>query len=49
MGVYRARGQLLFDVEERRLLRAVAPYLAEGARRGLLVGEASDPEGPEAP
>lgn len=27
----------------------MAPYLAEGARRGLLVGEATDPEGPKAP
>ena len=27
----------------------MAPYLAEGARRGLLVGEAADPDGPEAP
>ena len=26
-----------------------SPYLAEGARRGLLVGEAADPEGPDAP
>jgi DNA-binding CsgD family transcriptional regulator len=31
------------------LLRDVAPHLAEGARRGLLVGEAADPEGSEAP
>ena len=27
----------------------LAPYLAEGTRRGLLIGEASDPEGPDAP
>jgi DNA-binding CsgD family transcriptional regulator len=27
----------------------VAPHLAEGARRALLVGEAVDPEGPDAP
>jgi DNA-binding CsgD family transcriptional regulator len=27
----------------------VAPSLAEGARRALLVGEATDPEGPDAP
>lgn len=49
LGLYRMTGQPMFDPEERRLLREVAPYLAEGARRGLLVGEASDPEGPEAP
>jgi DNA-binding CsgD family transcriptional regulator len=30
-------------------VQAVAPSLAEGARRALLVGEAVDPEGPESP
>ncbi len=49
LGLYREPGQPLFDREEREFLRALAPHLAEGARRGLLVGEASDPEGPEAP
>ena len=27
----------------------MAPHLAEGARRALLIGEATDPEGPDAP
>ncbi|MCB0162634.1 MAG: LuxR family transcriptional regulator [Anaerolineae bacterium] len=49
LGLYREPGQPLFDPDECRFLREVAPYLAEGARRGLLVGEAADPEGPEAP
>jgi DNA-binding CsgD family transcriptional regulator len=49
LGLYREPGQPLFDPEECRFLREVAPYLAEGARRGLLVGEAAEPEGPEAP
>jgi DNA-binding CsgD family transcriptional regulator len=49
MGLYREPGQALFDPDECRFLHEVAPYLAEGARRGLLVGEAADPEGPEAP
>jgi DNA-binding CsgD family transcriptional regulator len=49
LGIYREQGQPLFDPDECRFLREVAPYLAEGARRGLLVGEATDPEGPEAP
>jgi DNA-binding CsgD family transcriptional regulator len=49
LGLYREPGQPLFDAGEVRFLAAVAPHLAEGARRGLLVGEASDPEGPEAP
>jgi DNA-binding CsgD family transcriptional regulator len=30
-------------------MRVIAPHLAEGARRGLLIGEARDPDGPEAP
>ena len=49
LGLYREPGQPLFAADELRFLREVAPYLAEGARRGLLVGEAADPEGPEAP
>jgi DNA-binding CsgD family transcriptional regulator len=49
LGLYREPGQPLFTPEECHFLQEIAPYLAEGARRGLLVGEASDPEGPEAP
>jgi DNA-binding CsgD family transcriptional regulator len=49
LGLYRESGQSMFDRDELEFLRSVAPHLAEGARRGLLVGEASDPEGPEAP
>jgi DNA-binding CsgD family transcriptional regulator len=49
LGLYREPGQPVFDNDEYRFLREVAPYLAEGARRGLLVGEATDPEGSEAP
>lgn len=49
LGLYRETGQPLFDPDECRFLQGVAPYLAEGARRGLLVGEAADPEGPESP
>ncbi|MGH9154486.1 MAG: helix-turn-helix transcriptional regulator [Acidimicrobiales bacterium] len=30
-------------------MTSVAPYLAEGLRRGLLVGEATDPDLPDAP
>jgi DNA-binding CsgD family transcriptional regulator len=39
----------LFDEDELEFMRVIAPHLAEGARRGLLIGEAQDPEGPEAP
>jgi DNA-binding CsgD family transcriptional regulator len=49
LGLYREPGQPMFDHEELSFVRAVAPSLAEGARRGLLVGEAVDPEGPDAP
>lgn len=49
VGLYREVGQPMFDVEECRFLAAASSHLAEGARRGLLVGEATDPEGPDAP
>ena len=49
LALYRAPGQPVFSPEERELLRALAPHLAEGARRGLLVGEATEPEQPAAP
>ena len=49
LALYRAPGQPAFDAEERELLTALAPHLAEGARRGLLIGEAGEPEQPEAP
>lgn len=49
LGLYRERGRPMFAADELQFLREVAPRLAEGARRGLLTGEAVDPEGPEAP
>ena len=49
LALYRAPGQPEFDADEQELLTALAPLLAEGARRGLLVGEASEPEQPGAP
>ena len=49
LGLYRDPGRPLFDDAEVAFVQAVAPFLAEGARRGLLVGEATDPEGPDAP
>jgi DNA-binding CsgD family transcriptional regulator len=42
-------GRPEFEPSELAVLLELAPYLAEGTRRGLLIGEASDPEGPEAP
>jgi DNA-binding CsgD family transcriptional regulator len=49
LGLYREPGQPQFDDAELAFVRAVAPSLAEGARRALLVGEATDPDGPDAP
>jgi DNA-binding CsgD family transcriptional regulator len=49
VGLYREPDRPLFDADELAFASAVAPHLARGARRGLLVGEASDPDGPEPP
>ena len=49
VGLYREPGQPLFEREEIEFVTMVAPSLAEGARRALLLGEARDPEGPDAP
>ena len=49
LGLYREAGRPLFDADELDLLRRLSPYLAEGAQRGLLLGETSDPEGPDTP
>jgi DNA-binding CsgD family transcriptional regulator len=49
VSLYREPGRPEFDADELASLIELAPYLAEGTRRGLLIGEASDPEGPDAP
>ncbi len=49
LGLYREPGAPMFDFEDAGFLRAVAPALGEGARRALLLGEASDPEDHQAP
>jgi DNA-binding CsgD family transcriptional regulator len=49
VGLYRAPGQPMFDSAEKAFLKAVGPDLANGARTGLLVGEARDPEWPDSP
>jgi DNA-binding CsgD family transcriptional regulator len=40
LGLYREVGQALFDESDKQFLLTLAPHLAEGARRALLVGEA---------
>jgi DNA-binding CsgD family transcriptional regulator len=49
LGLYREPGSPMFDAEELAWVQAAAPHLAEGARRSLLVGQATDPEGPDSP
>ena len=49
LSLYREPDRPRFDRDDLDFLRAVAPVLADGVRRGLLVGEASDPEGPDGP
>jgi DNA-binding CsgD family transcriptional regulator len=49
LGLYRETGAPLFDDDEIRFVRAIAPLLAEGARRALLFGEATDPDDAEGP
>jgi DNA-binding CsgD family transcriptional regulator len=49
VGLYRAPGDRMFDSEEKAFLKAIGPDLATGARIGLLVGEARDPDWPDSP
>jgi DNA-binding CsgD family transcriptional regulator len=49
LALMREAGQPAFSDQEQEFLRSVSRHLAAGVRRGLLVGEAADPEGPDAP
>jgi DNA-binding CsgD family transcriptional regulator len=49
LSLYRRFGEPEFDAGELALLSDVSGHLADGARRALLLGEARDPEGPDAP
>ena len=49
VGLYRAPGEPMFNSDEKAFLRTIAPDLATGARTGLLVGEARDPQWPDSP
>jgi len=45
----RTPDQPQFDADERAFLRCIAPHLAGGVRRGLLLGEAIEPDWPDGP
>lgn len=49
LGLYRAKGAPMFDAADLDFVRAVAPSLAEGARRALLLGEATDTDDAHGP
>jgi DNA-binding CsgD family transcriptional regulator len=49
LGLYREADRPLFDADEMAFVQTISPALADGVRRALLVGEASDPETPDAP
>lgn len=49
LGLYREPGRPLFDDVEKRFVTAVAPALADGVRRALLIGQAQEPEYPDSP
>jgi len=49
LGLYREPDRPMFDADDKAFVKSVTACLAEGARRALLCGEASDPEGPDAP
>ncbi len=49
LGLYREPDRPPFNADEQAFLLAVRPALANAIRRGLLLGEATDPEGSEAP
>lgn len=49
ISLYRSPGEPLFEAREQEFLRAASPILADGVRRALLIGEARDPDVPDAP
>ena len=49
VGLYRENGQPEFSSQDIELVRRIAPGLAVGARHGLLIGQACEPDLPNAP
>jgi DNA-binding CsgD family transcriptional regulator len=49
IAIYREPGRPLFSSEELGFLAAASPFIGEGLKRALLIGEAREPQGPGAP
>lgn len=49
VAIYREPGAAKFDDRDKSFLRSIAPHLAAGAQRAMTLGEAMDPEAPDAP
>ncbi|MDO9589535.1 MAG: LuxR C-terminal-related transcriptional regulator [Microcella sp.] len=49
LGIYREPGAPHFDEHEKRFLSSIGHHLAAGARQAMTLGEAADPEAPDAP
>jgi DNA-binding CsgD family transcriptional regulator len=49
MGLYREPGAPMFSDGDKDFVRAIGPHLAVGARHAMTLGEAMDPEVPDAP
>jgi DNA-binding CsgD family transcriptional regulator len=49
LGLYREPGAPMFADRDKEFVRAIEPHLAAGARRAMTLGEANDPEVPDAP
>jgi DNA-binding CsgD family transcriptional regulator len=49
IGLYREPDRPLFDAYEQAFLAVISPLMAAAVRRALLIGESTDPEGPDAP
>lgn len=49
LGLYREPGQPLFSPEEQRFVSDASSHLASGAQRALLMAEAREPDGQDAP
>jgi hypothetical protein len=49
VGLYREPGAPMFCERDKKFVCAIGPHLAAGAQRSMTIGEATDPEVPDAP